>query len=221
MDENNVLKIINELPNKIKLIAVSKTKSIEEMMKVYDLGIRDFGENKVQELCDKYDKMPKDTIFHMIGHLQTNKVKYIIGKVDLIHSVDSIKLAYVINDLSIKNNIISNILIQVNITNENTKYGIKKEEVIEFIKEVSLLDNVHVNGLMCVGSASEDNQKYFKEMKDLFDKIKSLKIKNTSMKILSMGMSNDFKLAVKEGSNCVRLGTCIFGKRNYGVEVQI
>ena len=193
-----------------KLIAVSKTKPIEKIKEIYNLGIRDFGENKVQELLQKIDKLPSDIKWHMIGHLQTNKVKDIIDKVYLIHSVDSIKLANVIDKEAKKKNISVNILLEVNIANEESKYGFKIEEIDVTIEEINHLNNINVQGFMCVAPNTinpEENRKFFKKMYELK--------KLYNYKILSMGMSNDYKIAVEEGSTYVRIGTKIFGERDY------
>ena len=209
MIKDNINNILQELQNS-KLIAVSKTKPVEDILEAYEAGIRDFGENHVQEILEKYNKLPKDIRWHMIGHLQTNKVKDIIGKVYLIHSVDSIKLAKEINKQANKKNIIVNVLIELNIANEDSKYGFKVEEIDTAIKEITLLDNIKVLGLMCVAPYTirpEDNRKYFKLMKQLKDKY--------NLEILSMGMSNDYKIALEEGSTYIRVGTKIFGERNY------
>ena len=205
----NILKIEKELGNS-KLIAVSKTKPVEDIMEAYEAGIRDFGENHVQEIVEKYDKLPKDIRWHMIGHLQTNKVKDIIDKVYLIHSVDSIKLAKEIDKQAKKKDIVINILIELNIALEDSKYGFKVSDLDDAIKEISLLNNIKILGLMCVApytTTPEDNRKYFKEMNELSKKY--------NYKVLSMGMSNDYKIAISEGSTYVRIGTKIFGERNY------
>ena len=207
MIEENILKIKKEL-NNTNLIAVSKTKPVEMIKEAYNLGIKDFGENKVQELLSKIDKLPKDIRWHMIGHLQTNKVKDIIDKVYLIHSVDSIKLAKVIDKEANKKNIISDILMEINIANEESKFGFKVDEIDEKIKEIKKLKNVNLLGLMCVAPFTdnpEDNRKYFKQMNDLKEKY--------NFKIISMGMSNDYKIAIEEKSDYIRVGTKIFGER--------
>ena len=204
---NMITKYLN---NDCTLIAVSKTKPIEMIEEAYKIGIRDFGENHVQELVQKINKLPNDIRWHMIGHLQTNKVKDIIGKVYLIHSVDTIKLAKEIDKQSKKNNTITNILLELNIANEESKYGFKIEELDNAIKEIQLLTNIKIKGLMCVApftQTPEDNRIYFKEMKELKDKY--------NLEILSMGMSNDYTIAIEEGSNYIRVGTKIFGERNY------
>ena len=207
MIKENIMKINKELKN-ATLIAVSKTKPIEMIKEAYSAGIKDFGENKVQEILSKIDKLPKDIKWHMIGHLQTNKVKDIIDKVYLIHSVDTIKLAKKINEEAKKRKIISNILVEINIANEQSKYGFKKEELNEVINEIKCLNNINLLGLMCVAPFTdnpEDNRKYFKEMYKLKEKY--------NLNILSMGMSNDYKIAIEENTNYVRIGTKIFGKR--------
>ena len=194
--KERVLNILNECNDNCTLIAVSKTKGIDLIKEVYDVGVRDFGENKVQELLTKIDLLPKDIRWHMIGHLQTNKVKDIIDKVYLIHSVDSLKLAGEINKQAIKKNIKVNILVEINIANEDSKYGFKVSELDLIIDEIKSLSNVCVLGFMCVApntSNMEDNRIYFKKMKDLKNKY--------NLSILSMGMSNDYKVALEEGSN--------------------
>lgn len=196
--------------SEVTLIAVSKTKSVSDIKEVYDFGIRDFGENKVQELVSKKSEVPSDLIFHMIGHLQSNKVKDIIDKVSLIHSVDSLKLVGVINKEAIKKNINVSILLEINIANEESKYGFKIEEIDEVIKQLPQYSNVTLKGLMCVAPYDinpENNRKYFKEMRLLKDKY--------NLEILSMGMSNDYMIAIEEGATHVRVGTSIFGERNY------
>lgn len=200
----------------IKLIGVTKTISISKMQELLDLSVSDFGENKVQELLTKYDYFEKKVDFHLIGHLQTNKVKYIIDKVTLIHSVDSEKLAIEINKRAKEKNIIMGILIEVNIGNEESKHGVKKEELIELIEKIKHLDNISIKGLMTVAPfvlEVEQNRYLYKEMYNLFECIKSIKNQNIDIKYLSMGMSNDFEIAIEEGSNMVRIGTSIFGNR--------
>lgn len=202
----------------VTLVAVSKTHPASDIQQVYDAGQRDFGENKVQEILEKYDQLPSDIRWHMIGHLQTNKVKYIIDKVCMIHSVDSLKLAQVIDKEAGKHNICMPILIEVNIGNEDTKSGINASEAASLIEEISLLPNVHINGLMCIPPACHDEQesrKYFKALRDLSIDIEHRNIDNVQMNVLSMGMSDDYEAAIAEGSDIVRVGTSIFGKRDY------
>ena len=193
------------------LVAVSKTKSNEEILKAYELGIRDFGENYVQELVDKMDSLPKDIRWHMIGHLQTNKVKKIVKRnIYLIESVDSINLAKEINKEAIKNNKTINILIEVNIVNDSNKTGCNIDNLVSLIEEVKNLSNIKLLGLMAIGPNTDDD----KLIEDAFKEMNLLK-KKYKIKFLSMGMSNDYKIAIKEGSNIVRIGTKIFGKREY------
>ena len=204
----------------VLLIAVSKTKPFEDMMEAYDAGVRDFGENKVQELVDKYEVMPKEARFHMIGHLQKNKVKYLIGKTCLIHSVDSFDLAKVIQKESEKNNVITDVLIEVNVAKEDTKFGVFKEDLLNLVKEVSTLKNVRIKGLMTIApfvENPEDNRQYFNELKRLGIDIESQNIDNVSMGTYSMGMTGDYEVAIEEGATMVRVGTGIFGVRNYSL----
>ena len=202
----------------VTLIDVSKTKPVEMLMEAYQLGERHFGENKVQELVHKYEEMPKDIHWHMIGHLQTNKVKYIVDKVDLIHSVDSIKLAQTINKESEKRNIVSNILIEVNVAMEESKFGITVDEVEDFISEISYLNNIKVKGLMTIApyvENPEENRNIFRKLKQLSVDINAKNIDNINVSILSMGMTNDYEVSIEEGANMVRVGTGIFGERDY------
>lgn len=209
MIEKNIKEILKELDNtNTQLIAVSKTQPISIIKEAYNTGILDFGENKVQELLEKIDKLPNNIRWHMIGHLQTNKVKDIIDKVYLIHSVDTIKLAKVIDKVAKNKNIKVNILLEINIANEESKYGFKIEEINNAIKEINNLSNINIKGFMCIApntTNSENNRIYFKQMKDLADKY--------NYKILSMGMSNDYKIAIEEKSTYIRIGTKIFGER--------
>ena len=208
----------NRKREEVTLIAVSKTKPIEMLQTIYDEEIRDFGENKVQEMCDKMEVLPKDIRWHMIGHLQTNKVKYIVGKTKLIHSVDSIKLANEIQKQAVKQDVIVPILIEVNIANEETKFGITKEETIEMVKAIANLDHIRIMGLMTIApfvSDPEDNRLYFRSIKQLSVDINNQNIDNVSMDVLSMGMSGDYMVAIEEGATMVRVGTGIFGERVY------
>ena len=203
----------------VTLIAVSKTKPIEMLQEAYDLGVRVFGENKVQEITAKYDALPDDIHWHMIGHLQTNKVKYIIDKVELIHSVDSIKLAQAIDKEAAKHDVKEvPILIQVNFAHEDTKFGLNPEDVFDVVKEISALEHVKIKGLMQIApfvDDPEDNRKYFRAMKQLSVDINNKNFDNVDMSILSMGMTNDYEVAIEEGATMVRVGTAIFGARNY------
>lgn len=202
----------------VTLIAVSKTKPVSMLQEAYDAGIRDFGENKVQEILDKYDKLPHDIRWHMIGHLQRNKVKYIIDKVALIHSVDSLRLAEEISHQAVKHQLTMPILIEVNIANEDSKFGASLSEIQDLLIKISKLPNLEIRGLMCVApfvENAEENRHYFKTMKQLSVDIMQKNVDNVHMDILSMGMTGDYKVAIEEGASMVRVGTGIFGERNY------
>ncbi len=204
--------------SEVTLIAVSKTKPLEDLQAVYDLNIRDFGENKVQELTGKIEAMPEDIRWHMIGHLQRNKVKYIVDKVELIHSVDSLRLAEEISKQAIKKNVNVNILVEINIGDEESKFGISADEVKVLVRDIAKLDNIKVQGLMCVAPYvvdSEENRAFFHKIKDLSVDIMKENIDNVSMNVLSMGMSNDYQVAIEEGATMVRIGSNLFGKRDY------
>lgn len=204
----------------VTLIAVSKTKPVEMLQEIYDCGCRDFGENKVQEIMDKYDKLPNDIRWHMIGHLQTNKVKYIVDKVYMIHSVDSIKLAKEISKEAVKKNVIVKVLLEVNVAKEETKFGLLTEEVLDFYKEVIDLPGLKVCGLMTIApyvENSEENRQHFVNLKQLMVDIESEKTDNISVGELSMGMTGDYEVAIEEGATYVRVGTGIFGERNYNI----
>ena len=205
-------------PEEVTLVAVSKTKPVEKLEEAYAVGKRVFGENKVQELVDKYEVMPKDIKWQMIGHLQRNKVKYIIDKVDLIHSVDSIRLVETIDREAAKKGIIANILLEVNVAKEESKFGLMPEEVMDFIDEVVRYQNVRVKGLMTIAPFVDDpesNRKHFANLHKLLVDIRKKKVNNVTMNVLSMGMTNDFEVAIEEGATMVRVGTAIFGERNY------
>ena len=205
-------------PKEVTLIAVSKTKPEEMLQTIYDCGIRDFGENKVQELTRKIEALPNDIKWHMIGHLQTNKVKYIVGSVELIHSVDSIHLAKEISKQSVKKDVVSHILIEVNVAEEESKFGLKIDEVLSAIKEFSKLPNLKIDGLMTIAPYvinPEDNRNFFRRIKQLAVDISEQNIDNVSMNILSMGMTGDYEVAIEEGATIVRVGAGIFGERNY------
>ena len=217
-DINEVCKKCGRNPSEVTLIAVSKTKPLEDLKEAYDAGARDFGENKVQELIAKMPNLPSDIRWHMIGHLQRNKVKYIAGEVELIHSVDSFRLAEEINIQAKRKKIIIPALIEINIGDEESKFGVRPDEAKELCKEISELDSIHIEGLMTVAPAADDPEevrRYFRKMHELFLDIKSENIDNVEMKILSMGMTNDYKVAIEEGSTMVRVGTGIFGARDY------
>ena len=207
--------------NEVTLIAVSKTKPVEMLQEIYDENIRDFGENKVQELCSKMEQLPSDIRWHMIGHLQRNKVKYIVGKVELIHSVDTYRLAEEINIQAKKQNVIVPILVEVNIAHEESKFGISAEDAILLVEEISRLENIRIKGLMTIApyvENPEDNRLYFRKIKQLSVDITNKNIDNVSMEILSMGMTGDYMVAIEEGATMVRVGTGIFGERIYKQE---
>ncbi len=205
---------------KVSLIAVSKTKPVEMLQEAYEQGIRDFGENKVQELVQKYEELPKDIRWHMIGHLQRNKVKYIVDKVYLIHSVDSLRLAEEISKEAVKKEIHVNILIEVNIAGEDSKFGVScTDACMELVTQISELPNIFIKGLMTVPpftENAEENRVYFAKLRQLAVDITKKNIDNVSIDILSMGMSGDYEVAIEEGATYVRVGTDIFGSRNYG-----
>ena len=206
--------------DEITLIAVSKTKPVTLLEEAYQAGVRDFGENKVQEMCEKFEVMNKDIRWHMIGHLQTNKVKYLIGKTALIHSVDSYKLACEIEKQAAKHDCIMDILIEVNIAEEESKFGLAEEEVIHLVKQVAQLPHIRIKGLMTVAPYvvdSEENRPFFRKIKQLSVDINNQNIDNVSMNILSMGMTGDYMVAIEEGATMVRVGTGIFGERNYNI----
>ena len=211
-------KALSTYGQSVKLIAVSKTKPLELLQEAYDQGVRAFGENKVQEMMDKYQVLPKDIEWHMIGHLQRNKVKYIVPFVSLIHSVDSQRLADEIERQAQKIQREIPILIEVNMGREESKFGFLEEEVLPFLNLVETFQIVKIMGLMTSApyvEDSEQNSKIFHKMKQLSVDIEAENIDNVSMEWLSMGMSNDYQVAIREGSNMVRIGTGIFGMRNY------
>ncbi len=207
-------------PDEVTLIAVSKTKPVSMIQEIISEQVFDFGENKPQELRDKYELLPKDLRWHMIGHLQRNKVKYIIDKACLIHSVDSVRLAETINQEAEKHGIVMPVLVEVNIAKEPSKFGLMPEETLDFIREVSHFTHIKVNGLMTIApfvENPEDNRFYFQNLKKLYVDIKEKNIDNVNMCILSMGMTGDFEVAIEEGATMVRVGTGIFGERNYQI----
>ncbi|MBD5542497.1 MAG: YggS family pyridoxal phosphate-dependent enzyme [Lachnospiraceae bacterium] len=202
----------------VTLIAVSKTKPVSMLQEIYDHGCRNFGENKVQELAEKYEIMPKDIKWHMIGHLQRNKVKYIVDKVCLIHSVDSLRLAEEISKEALKKNVEVDILIEVNVAMEESKYGVAPSEAPALAAQIAALPGIHVKGLMTIApyvENSEENRQYFAQLKQLSVDISAKNIDNVTMDILSMGMTGDYEVAVSEGASLVRVGTGIFGERHY------
>lgn len=217
--KDNIKAILEEIPKDVQLLAVSKTKSLEEMEEAYQVGMRDFGENKVQELMSKIENFHTDVNWHLIGNLQTNKVKYIVGKVYLIHSLSSIKLLDKIEKEYAKKDLTANVLIQINIGREESKTGFLVEELDEAIKAIEQCDHVNVKGIMTIIPKGDvdSNRKYFKEVKKIYDDLSFKQFKNIEMKILSMGMTHDYKTAIEEGSNLIRVGEGIFGKRNYNI----
>lgn len=213
--KDNIDKIHQELKDGVTLVAVSKRKPVEDIKAAYDLGLKDFGENKVQEFETKVDELPVDIRWHFIGHLQSNKVKKIIGKVTLIHSLDRNSLAKEINRVSKEKNLVTDCLMEINIGDEPQKSGLRVEEVAEFIEKLKSYDHIQVKGLMAIipQGTEEENRSYFKQMHQLFMDLKEKETDQFSMDILSMGMSNDYKIAMEEGSTMVRVGTLIFGER--------
>lgn len=204
----------------VTLIAVSKTKPLDMLSEAYQAGVRDFGENKVQELLDKIPQLPDDIRWHMIGHLQTNKVKYIVDKVYMIHSVDSLRLAREISKEAVKKAVSVKILIEVNVAEEETKYGIKMEDACSVIMDIARLPGIQIEGLMTIAPYTqqpEDNRVYFRKLKHLSVDIAGKNIDNVSMKVLSMGMTGDYLIAVEEGATYIRVGTGIFGERDYNL----
>ena len=202
--------------NTCTLIAVSKTKPVELIKEAYDYGIRDFGENKVQEILEKYEQLPKDIRWHMIGHLQTNKVKMILDKVEYIHSIDSLKLASVIDKEAKKKGIVVKGFLELNIVGEKTKFGFSVEELNSIIEELAVFGNLKIIGLMIVApfvDIAEKNREIFKKMKKIAVDINAKKIHNVEISELSMGMSGDYLVAIEEGSTFVRVGSSIFGER--------
>lgn len=211
-------KAANRKRSDVTLIAVSKTKPVEILQEAYDYGCRDFGENKVQELVEKYECMPKDIKWHMIGHLQRNKVKYLIGKTYLIHSVDSVRLAEEIHKEALKQNCTVSILVEVNVAGEETKYGTTNEDAIQLVAEISKFSNISIQGLMTIApyvENAEENRQYFGKLKQLSVDIMNKNIDNVNMNFLSMGMTGDYQVAIQEGASFVRVGTGIFGERQY------
>lgn len=204
----------------VTLIAVSKTKPVSAIREIMDCGVVDFGENKVQELCGKIEEIEEPLHWHLIGHLQRNKVKYIVDKAYLIHSVDSLRLAKEIQKEAEKCNVTCPVLIEINIGGEESKDGLPKEEAIPLIREIAELSRVRVRGLMTIAPPVEEPEEargYFKEMRTLFEAVKAEQIPGVEMKELSMGMTGDFEVAIEEGATMVRVGTAIFGERQYAL----
>ena len=207
--------LIDSLPSHVTLVAVSKTKSVEEISQAYEAGQRIFGENKIQEMASKWEELPKDIAWHMIGHVQSNKVKYMAHFVDLIHGVDSFKLLKEIQKQAIKHDRTIRCLIQIRIAEEETKFGLPEEELEALLKAAEDLPNVQIAGLMGMATFTDNQNQItfeFNKLKDLYDKVKS---SSASMNTLSMGMSGDYSIAIECGSNMIRVGSKIFGERNY------
>lgn len=210
------IKEIRDSINKdVELVAVSKTKSNKEILEAYKAGQKVFGENKIQEMTEKYEELPKDIKWHMVGHVQSNKIKYMAPYVDLVHGIDSLKSLKILNKEAKKNNRVIRCLLQLKISDEFTKFGLSKEEIESILNSINILDlmNINVAGIMTIGSFTENMNvvvKEFDKTKKIFD---SLKTAFPNLKILSMGMSNDYKIAINHGSNMIRVGSLIFGKR--------
>lgn len=203
-------------PKEVTLIAVSKTKPASMIGEAYGAGVRDFGENKVQELCEKYKELPQDIKWHMIGHLQRNKVKQIIGKTVLIHSVDSLRLAEQIEEEAGKQDLIIDILLEINVAEEDSKFGFKLEEAESAILKIATFPHVRIKGLMTIApfvENSEENRSVFKKLRQFYVDMQRKNIDNVSMSLLSMGMTGDYEVAIEEGATLVRVGTGIFGTR--------
>lgn len=202
----------------VTLITVSKTNPVARLKEAMDCGVRIFGENKVQEMLEKQEELPDNIEWHMIGHLQRNKVKYLMGKVALIHSVDSLRLAQEISKEAGKQKNTENILIEINVAEEASKFGITTDEAITLVSDIAKLPNIHVKGLMTIApfvADPEENREVFRALKKLSVDIRNKNIDNVTMDVLSMGMTNDYEVAIEEGSTMVRVGTGIFGKRSY------
>ncbi len=206
------------LREEVTLIAVSKTKPVSVLKEAYDLGVRVFGENKVQELADKYEELPKDIRWHMIGHLQRNKVKYIVDKVHMIHSVDSLRLAEEISKEAGKKGVTVSILIEINVAEEETKFGTTCEDAVQLVEEIAKLPHLVIKGLMTIApyvENAEENKQYFEKLRQIYVDIIHKNIDNVYMAELSMGMTGDYETAIAEGATYVRVGTGIFGERFY------
>ena len=216
----NLLQIKSQLTENVTLVAVSKTKPVADLMEAYNAGQRIFGENKIQEMTDKWEQMPKDIQWHMIGHVQTNKVKFMAEYVSLIHGVDSLKLLQEINKQALKHNRIIDCLLQMYIADEETKFGLDEKELNELLssEEFQQLKNIRIVGLMGMATFTDNQnqiQKEFQHLKEIFDNTSKLETLNQKLETLSMGMSGDYKLAIECGSTMVRIGSSIFGNRNY------
>lgn len=216
--QENLKTIEATIPAHVTLVAVSKTKPVEDLQEAYAAGMRDFGENKIQEMCDKYEVLPKDIRWHMIGHVQTNKVKYMAPFVHLIHGVDSLKLLKEIHKQAEKNNRVIDVLLQQFIADEETKFGLDEEEIQQIMQEeIQHLTNIRVVGLMGMATFTEDESQIHEEFRSLKSNFDSLKSIYQNISILSMGMSGDYQIAIEEGSTMVRIGSSIFGHRNYSI----
>lgn len=210
----------NRNPKDVTLIAVSKTKPLSDIEEAIDCGMTEFGENKVQELIGKIEEVSRPVQWHLIGHLQTNKVKYIVDKDLLIHSVDSVKLAKEIQKEALKKQVHCNILLEVNVAQEESKFGFDYDQVLDAVLEISTMSNVHIQGLMTIApfvENPEENRDVFAKLHNLLLDIKQRNIDNVNMSVLSMGMTNDYMVAIEEGATMVRVGTGIFGTRNYNI----
>jgi pyridoxal phosphate enzyme (YggS family) len=217
--QDNLLKIKSQLPENVTLVAVSKTKPVEDLMEAYHAGQRIFGENKIQEMTEKWQQMPKDVEWHMIGHVQSNKVKYMVPYVKLIHGVDSLKLLKEVNRQAIRWRKSINCLLQIHIAEEETKFGLDEKELEELLNsdEFKEMKNINVIGLMGMATFTDNEEqikKEFQYLKTIFDKVSKLNTTNCQLNTLSMGMSGDYQLAIEYGSTMVRIGSSIFGNRN-------
>ncbi|MGU9937045.1 YggS family pyridoxal phosphate-dependent enzyme [Empedobacter brevis] len=216
--QDNLKTIEPTIPAHVTLVAVSKTKPVEDLQEAYEAGIRDFGENKIQEMCDKYEVLPKDIRWHMIGHVQTNKVKYMAPFVHLIHGVDSLKLLKEIDKQAQKNNRVIDVLLQQFIADEETKFGLDDKEIRQIMQEeIQSLPHIRVVGLMGMATFTDDENQIRNEFKTLKSNFEYLKNNFENISILSMGMSGDYQIAIEEGSTMVRIGSSIFGYRNYSI----
>lgn len=219
--EKNIVSACNKAKrdrSEVTLIAVSKTKPVSDIRQAMDCGITVFGENKVQEIRDKTDEIKELLSWHMIGHLQANKVKYLPGRVCMIHSVDNVKLAAEIEKQFAKTDEVIDVLIEVNMAQEESKFGLSAEQVPDFVKEISQYPHLNIRGLMTIAPYTEDaesNRVYFKGLRELKDKINEMNISGVNMDTLSMGMTGDYQVAIEEGATFVRVGTGIFGERDY------
>ena len=218
--QHNLNNIKTQLPAHVTLVAVSKTKPVVDLMEAYNAGQRIFGENKIQEMTEKWEQMPKDIEWHMIGHVQSNKVKFMAGYVSLIHGVDSLKLLQEINKQAKKHNRVIDCLLQIHIAEEETKFGLNEEELNHILTsdDFKSLENIRIVGLMGMATFTENQnqiEKEFNHLKSIFDKLNKLSIINYQLSILSIGMSGDYQLAISCGSTMVRIGSSIFGTRNY------